>query len=118
MNNRDRGKRAEKGGALSLKPPKIKEADVLRMAREWLKMRGWFVVRIQQSMGAHKGVSDLIAVKRGLTVWMEIKGPNGRLSKPQEEFAAAIDAAGGFYAVIRNREDLENVSSVAKEVKP
>ena len=63
------------------------------------------MIRIQQGMGAHKGLSDLIAVKGGRVVFAEIKTPRGRLSEYQREFERELAAHGGEYAVLRSVED-------------
>ena len=81
------------------------ENEIQSAIREYLRMRGWYVIRIQQGMGAHRGLSDLIAVKDGRVVFAEIKTPRGRLSEYQERFREEIAAHGGEYAVLRSVED-------------
>lgn len=81
------------------------EKEIQNDIRRYLQLRGWYVIRIQQGMGAHKGLSDLIAVKDGRVVFAEIKTPRGRLSEYQREFEQALAAHGGEYAVLRSVED-------------
>lgn len=81
------------------------EKEIQNEIRRYLQIRGWYVIRIQQGMGAHKGLSDLIAVKDGRVVFAEIKTPRGRLSEYQREFERELAAHGGEYAVLRSVED-------------
>lgn len=85
------------------------EKEIQSDIREYLQWRGWYVIRIQQGMGAHKGLSDLIAVKDGRVVFMEIKTPRGRLSEYQVRFREALKEHGGEYVVLRSVEDAERI---------
>ena len=38
------------------------EAVILNQVRDYLQLNGWYVIRIQQGMGCHKGLSDLICL--------------------------------------------------------
>lgn len=87
------------------------EREVLRDVRDYLQKLGWFVFRIHQSFGSHKGISDLIAVKNGQVLFIECKSQrkNAKQSKEQKEFQRQIEEHGGVYKVIRGIEDLEEV---------
>lgn len=85
--------------------PEPSETIILRQIRSFLQWHGWFVIRIQQGLGCHKGISDLIAVKNGRTVFIEVKKPNGKLSDYQERFKATIEDRRGEYVVMRSVED-------------
>lgn len=54
-----------------------------------------------------KGISDLIAVKNGRVVFIEVKTPRGRLSEYQEQFAENLRGHGGEYMVMRSPGDTE-----------
>ena len=88
----------------------VKERDVIRDIRDWLAMHGWFVVRVQQSMGCHKGLSDLLAVKGGRVLFVEVKAPKGRQSTYQVEFQREIEGHGGTYVLAKSIEDLEGIA--------
>ncbi len=81
------------------------ESLILAAVRDYLRQFGWLVVRLQQGMGAHKGVADLYALRNGRSVWCEIKTPTGRQSAHQREFERQIKAHGGEYHVLRCVED-------------
>ena len=59
-------------------PPKKKNPETIiqNQVRQLLRMDGWYVIRHQQGLGCHKGLSDLSAIKNGITIYIEIKTPN------------------------------------------
>ena len=81
------------------------ETAILRVCAGYLRAAGWFVIRVQQGLGAHKGVSDLICVRRGRVVFAEVKTAKGRLSDWQDAFRLTITNEGGEYVVLRCLED-------------
>jgi len=89
-----------------LKYYQLTEKDIMGYIREYLRYGGWFVVRLFGGLGACKGISDLVAVKDGITLWIECKSPKGRLSRDQEAFREAIESHGGVYIVARSIDDL------------
>ena len=89
------------------KPKGPTETDIQNAIREYLRWRGWFVIRHQQGLGCHKGLSDLTAIKNGKTVYIEVKRPMGKQSEWQLDFQADIEAHGGLYVVARSVEDVE-----------
>lgn len=86
------------------------ESFVLRQVRDYLKWNGWFVVRIQQGMGAHKGVPDLLCIREGRVVFAEVKTPTGRLSAHQVQFASDWTSHKGECVVLRSVEDAQKLS--------
>mgnify|MGYP000990040508 CR=1 FL=1 len=96
--------------AFKLKPERQsppKESDIQRGIKEYLQWQGWYVVKIHQSLGSHKGIADLYAIREGRSVWIEVKTERGRLSKDQERYRAEIEAHGGEYIVARGIKDVE-----------
>jgi len=87
------------------------ESYILGAVRDWARAHGWFVFRMQQGLGCHKGIADLCAVKGGRTVWLEIKTPTGKQSDYQIVFQAQIEEHGGEYAVCRCVEDAQEALS-------
>ena len=90
-----------------VKPKGPTETEIQNAIRDFLRWRGWFVIRHQQGLGCHKGLSDLTAIKGGKTVYIEVKKPKGKLSEWQLDFQADIEAHGGLYVVARSVEDVE-----------
>ena len=87
----------------------IKESDIQRDIKTYLQYKGWFVVKIHQSMGSYKGIADLSCTKDGRHVWVEVKTPRGRMSGHQERFRDDVVRHGGEYVVARGIEDVENM---------
>jgi len=85
----------------------MKEGDILKQCRDYLRYRGWFVIRIQQGLGCHKGISDLICVKGGKVLFLEIKATGGKLSPHQEKFRKDMREHGGAYLWVESLEDLQ-----------
>lgn len=88
---------------------KIKESDIQQTIKEYLQWHGWFVFKIHQSLGSHKGIFDLYAIKNGLSVWIEVKTEKGKLSKYQKQFKKDIESHGGTCIVATGIEDFEMI---------
>jgi Holliday junction resolvase len=86
---------------------KVTETDIRRQIQDYLRIRGWFVFYILQGLGAYKGIPDLIAVKNGRVLFIELKTPRGRQSDYQKQFQADLEAAGGEYILCRGADDLQ-----------
>jgi hypothetical protein len=105
------------------------EGEVLKAVKEYLTLKGWQFIRIQQSMGSTKGIPDLFAfrehafkayspnLKFNCVVAIEVKAPRhamkggrmspgGKLSEHQKEFRARWEREGGLFIVARSIEDL------------
>lgn len=89
--------------------PKILERDTQKQIKTFLQYQGWFVVKIHQSMGSHKGIADLYALRGGVGVWIEVKTPTGRQSQDQQKFQQEVEAHGGTYILARGIDDLGGI---------
>ena len=85
---------------------KVTETDIRRQIQDYLRIRGWFVFYILQGLGAYKGIPDLIAVKNGRVLFIELKTARGRQSDYQKQFQADLEAAGGEYVLCRGVDEL------------
>lgn len=86
---------------------KVTETDIRRQVRDYLRIKGWFVFHILQGgVGVYRGITDLIAVKDGRVLFIELKTPRGRQSEHQKKFQADLEAAGGEYILCRGADDL------------
>lgn len=64
---------------------------------------------------AIKGVSDIIAVYKGITFYLEVKSEKGKQSKHQKAFQMAIERNGALYFIVRSIEDAKDaIKSVYK----
>ena len=82
------------------------ENFVKEQIEDYLDIIGWFHFPILQGLGAYKGICDRIAIKDGKVLFIEVKGPKGRLSNHKKEFRKNIEAAGGIYISSRSYEDI------------
>lgn len=85
------------------------ETAIRRAITDFLRLHGWKVARIVQSALSEKGIPDLVAIRGGETVWIEVKTPTGRLSKYQEAWLQDLENHGGWWIVARSIEDVEHL---------
>lgn len=85
------------------------EKELTKVMRRYWKKNGWYVIRNQQNIGSHKGLSDFTVLKNGIHVFVELKGDRGRQSDYQKKFQKEIEDNGGIYCLCRSIEDFENV---------
>ena len=83
------------------KPPnykyKLKENDVKKMCKQYLTLAEWFHFHILAGLGSFLGIPDIIAIKKGRVLFLEIKKPGGKLSPGQIIFRDMILSHGGEY---------------------
>lgn len=97
---------------LNKDPRKLKEKDIRNQIQDYLRWQGWFVFYNLQGLGCYPGLSDLVAVKDGRVIFLEIKTPRGRQSKKQKEFQRDLEEAGGEYRIARRLEDVQDLGGV------
>lgn len=85
------------------------ESDVLTQVRDYLRAKGFYVIRMHQSLGSKKGVSDLIAIKDGRVLFIECKSQHAKSKQSGEQliFQQQIEKHGGIYVLARSYEDVE-----------
>jgi Holliday junction resolvase len=86
---------------------RLTETDIRRQVTDYLQLRQYFCFYVLQGLGAYKGIPDLIAVKDGRVLFIELKTPRGRQSEYQRKFQADLEAAGGEYVLCRGVDDLQ-----------
>ena len=96
---------------IRIKEPKKRtpEGSVLQAVKQYLQLKGYYVIRIQQGLGCHRGLTDLIAIKDSKVLFIEVKTANSSRSKQspyQAEFQREIEAHGGTYMLVRSVEEL------------
>ena len=102
----------------------VRESVVLHQVEEWLTLRHIWHMRCNNAAGkaqsgqfmrsftcnghAVSGVSDIYAVKDGVSIWIECKRPvGGRLSNGQRNFLDAMNRNGAVGIVVNGIESLE-----------
>lgn len=89
---------------------KVKESDIQRAIKDYLKLIRFKVIKIQQSALSEKGIPDLwaIGIKNGETIqfWCEVKTPTGKVSVRQEDFKEQVEKLGGDVLIARSLDDV------------
>jgi hypothetical protein len=101
-----------------------REAGIKRAIVSGLRWHKWLVKNLWQGPMSERGISDLVCLKDGRTVWLEVKVPAmrsmktgkmmraGKQSKDQIQFDADVKAHGGEYYVVRGVEDLVDIGMI------
>ena len=87
----------------------MKETDIRKQIQDYLRWSGWFVYYNLAGLGSNPGLSDLVAVKNGQVIHIEVKTKKGRQSEKQQDFQADLEAAGGRYILARGVDDVANL---------
>ena len=85
------------------------ETIIQNAVKQYLQMRGWFVIRNQQGLGSHRGMPDLTACKNCMVVFIEVKTPKGYLSEYQKKFQNDLVSHGCIFEVARSVDDAERI---------
>ena len=86
------------------------ETLILRAIRAYLVQFGWLVIRLQQGLGCRAGLSDLVAIRDGKHLWLEVKTATGRQSDAQLAFEHELAAHGAEYHLVRSVADVALLS--------
>jgi len=101
----------------------LKEADIQKDILNYLRLNGFMAWRnnttgvysaklghyIKSGSGTLKGVSDIIALKNGAILFLEIKTKTGKLSDNQKQFLKDVKKHGAIGLVARSISDVEKV---------
>lgn len=85
----------------------MKEQDLQSKIVKELKNNGWDVVKT--ILLSKNGYPDLFAFKRGVTIFIEVKKPNGKRSKIQEYRINELKKQGFIAEFIDSMDGLENM---------
>jgi len=88
------------------KLPPLKEKEIKKCVRDWLKYKRIFHWNVWQGQFSRKGISDIIAIINGKIICIEIKTIQGRQSTYQKEFQKEVEGAGGIYFLARSVDDV------------
>lgn len=102
---------------MKARPVKGMETAIQRSIMDYLWLRKVFFYR--QNSGAFRnskgdfyqmstpGAPDIVVVKDGVYIGLEVKTPTGKMNENQEIFRDRLTAAGGRYHVVRSIEDVQ-----------
>ena len=63
----------------------------------------------KKATGLKAGVSDLIVLLPGKTLFIEVKTPTGTQSESQKEFQSHVERLGFKYFLVRNLEEFQQI---------
>ena len=85
------------------------ESDIQRDIAKAMTKSGWLVVKLIQTNW--NGIPDLMCIRKGVTIFLEVKRPGKELEPLQEHRIAALNAHG-IHA--RRVDSLEDISIYLK----
>lgn len=96
------------------------ERDILRYLNDGGRCYAWKVHSVgmfdsssgnyrKSSPFAINGISDVIAIRAGQVLFLEIKTPSGKQSVDQIKFMTAVRSKGGVYEVLTSVDDAEEL---------
>ena len=104
---------------------KISEKHIQKAILDYLAFKKIFHYR--QNSGAFKtesggymrtasvsGLPDIVAIKDGIYIGLEVKTATGIQSKEQREIQNRVTEAGGLYFVVRSVDDVKKIFEVKK----
>ena len=91
-----------------------RESELQRAIVQVLAYAGWLVIHIpnqstrgrQRWSGLKPGAPDLVAVRHGRVVFLEVKTESGRVSEKQSEMHDLLRLHGMEVRVVRNIDDI------------
>ena len=99
------------------KLPKIPESAIQSHIIQYMTMRNWFVMRLNSGMVENKyggrirlapaGTPDLLLIKDGKILFIEVKSAIGKITPLQEEFAEKLRSYGAEVILSRGIDDLQ-----------
>ncbi len=85
----------------------MKESILQGRIRAYLINDGWEVVKL--ILTSKPGIPDLMCLKNGKIIFIEVKQPNGKLSKLQEYMINKLITIGFDTYVIRSVEQIKTI---------
>jgi len=95
----------------------LSETDIKHQIAQYLTYAGAFNFHLLAGIGAYKGAPDKIFIYKGESVYLEIKTATGVQSDYQKAFQAAVERAGGVYALVRSVDDVIGIIAEINAVK-
>jgi hypothetical protein len=68
-----------------------------KAVKDYLDLLGYFHFPLVAGFASFKGAPDRIAIKNGKVYAIEVKGPKGKLTASEQEFAGRWTLNGGTY---------------------
>jgi len=83
----------------------MKESQIQKKIMDRLTKSGWFVVKLIQTN--RNGIPDLMCIRNGVTIFLEVKAENGSVSPLQEHMIECLNKFGVHSRVVNCLEDID-----------
>jgi hypothetical protein len=84
------------------------ETEIKKSIVRYLGYGGWFSFPVIAGMGSVKGSPDRVAIRDGITLYIEVKSEKGRQTPEQVNFQRNIESHDGHYVLVRSVEELDS----------
>lgn len=93
------------------------EAELQRAIVTQARQLGFRVYHTAISQGSQKGFPDICICGKGLLLFVECKGPNGRIMRDQQAWIDDLKASGqlAMFASTENRGDYDRVVTILQD---
>ena len=86
------------------------ESTITKSIQVSAKARGWLVLKVAGGAFQRPGIPDLLCVKHGRAVWLEVKQPGKRPTPLQTHVIGELRSLGGAVAeVVTSRAEAEEI---------
>lgn len=86
------------------------ETSITKSIVKSAKSRGWWTFKVAGGAFQRAGIPDLLCIKNGRAVFLEVKQPGKRPTELQKVVMAEIrDVAGAVAEVVTSREEAERI---------
>lgn len=83
----------------------MKESELQTKIKDRLTKHGWLVVKLIST--SWNGIPDLLCMRKGVTMMLEVKTDTGVLAPLQEHRIKTLNAIGIHSRVVRTLEDID-----------
>ena len=88
------------------------ESSITKSIQRLAKTRGWWVMKIAGGAFQRAGVPDLLLIKSGRAVFLEVKQPGKKPTPLQAQVMSEISQVGGARtACVTSRDEAEEILS-------
>lgn len=86
------------------------ESTITKSIQASAKARGWWVLKVAGGAFQRPGIPDLLCVKHGRAVWLEVKQPGKKPTPLQAHVIGELRTVGGAVAeVVTSRAEAEEI---------
>ena len=85
----------------------MSEQKLQTKVKQRLETHGWFVTKLMKT--STNGIPDLMCLRRGIAVFLEVKTESGVVSELQEYMLEKLKRHGFYARVIRSVDDVDTM---------